>query len=347
MRDLGFKKEITTGHYLDPFNGFQEKKITIEARYDEITGVACRILPYRVRITQKPDTDYYLEKSPESLCPFCSDLFEKATPKFMPDIIEEGNFRRGEACLFPNAFPYDPNNNVAIFSSRHFVAMNELTPEFMRDGFAVCRDYFHRVVEMNLGYKYCSINWNYMPPAGGGLIHPHLQTIASHRPTNFMQKLLSSAQNYAASSNGDSLWNNLIALEKKADKRFIANTGAVCWLTSFAPKGMAGEIDFIFREKTSFFDLTESNFNDLLAGLSCVFSYLYTNNFISFNMSFYATMTNNNYFYVQGKIVPRFVVHPLGTSDLNYFEKLHNEIICPTVPEELCRELQPYFKVMS
>jgi hypothetical protein len=28
---------------------------------------------------------------------------------------------------------------------------------------------------------------------------------------------------------------------------------------------------------------------------------------------------------------------------LNYFEKLHNEIICPTVPEELCLELQPYF----
>jgi UDPglucose--hexose-1-phosphate uridylyltransferase len=347
MRDLGFKKEITTGYYLDPFNNFQEKKITIELRYDDITGVACRILPYRMRITQKPDMDSYLEKSPESLCSFCPDLFEKTTPRFTSNIIEEGNFKRGEARLFPNAFPYDQNNNVAIFSSRHFVPMNELTPEFMRDGVAVCRDYFHRVVEMNLGYKYCSINWNYMPPAGGGLIHPHLQTIVSYRPTNFMQKLLSSAQNYAAVSNGDNLWGNLIALEKKADKRFIANTGVVCWLTSFAPKGMAGEIDFIFREKTSFFDLTESNFNEFLTGLSRVFSYFYTSNFISFNMSFYATMTNNNYFYVQGKIIPRFVINPLGTSDLNYFEKLHNEIICPTVPEELCREIQPYFKAAT
>jgi galactose-1-phosphate uridylyltransferase len=344
MKDLGFKKELTTGYYLDPFNGFQEKKITIESRYDEITGVACRILPYRIRFTQKPDLDSYLEKSPESLCSFCPDLFEKTTPRFTPNVIEEGKFRRGEACLFPNAFPYDANNNVAIFSSRHFVALNELTPEFMQDGFAVCRDYFHRVVEMNLGYKYCSINWNYMPPSGGGLIHPHLQTIAGYKPSSFMQKLLSGAQNYAATSNGDILWNNLIALEKKADKRFIANTGSVCWLTSFAPKGMAGEIDFIFREKTSFFDLTESNFNEFLTGLSRVFSYLYINNFVSFNMSFYATMTNNNYFWVQGKIIPRFVVSPLGTSDLNYFEKLHNEIICPTVPEELCRELQPYFK---
>lgn len=27
--------------------------------------------------------------------------------------------------------------------------------------------------------------------------------------------------------------------------------------------------------------------------------------------------------------MPRFEINPLGTSDINYFEKLHNEIICP------------------
>jgi len=65
MKEVGFKKEITTGHYLDPFNDFQEKKVNIELRYDETTGVACRILPYRVRPAKKPDLDSYLEKSPE------------------------------------------------------------------------------------------------------------------------------------------------------------------------------------------------------------------------------------------------------------------------------------------
>ena len=158
-----------------------------------------------------------------------------------------------------------------------------------------------------------------------------------------MQRLLSSAQNYAAATNGENLWRKLVDLEKNAKERFIASTGTISWLASFAPKGMAGEIDFIFKDKTSFFDLTEANFNELLTGLSRVFSYLHANDFISFNMAFYATMTNNRNFCVQGKIVPRFVVNPLGTSDLNYFEKLHNEIICPTVPEELCGELQPYF----
>lgn len=342
MKELGFKKETTVGRYLDPFNNFQEKQVTFEVRYDEITGVSSRILLYRSRMSLNPEIDSYLEKSPESLCPFCPSLFEKLTPKFTPDIIPSGKFQRGDACLFPNAFPYDQNHSVAIFSSRHFVPLNELTSTFMQNGFRVCGDYFHRMAEMNLGYKHCSINWNYMPPAGGGLIHPHLQTIVDLKPTNYVRYLLASAQKYAKDSNGN-LWRNLIVLEKEAKERFIASTGSISWLTSFAPKSMGGEIDFIFQEKSSFFELTEANFDELLTGLSKIFSYLYLNNFISFNMSLYAPMINEKHFWVQGKIVPRFVINPLGTSDINYFEKLHNESICPVVPEELCRELQPYF----
>jgi hypothetical protein len=64
MKYVGFKKEITTGRYLNPFNGFEKKEVTIELRYDEITGVACRILPYRVRPAQKPNLNFYLDKSP-------------------------------------------------------------------------------------------------------------------------------------------------------------------------------------------------------------------------------------------------------------------------------------------
>ncbi len=190
MRFKGFRKEITKGRYLNPFKNFEEKEILIEVRHDEITGVATRILPYRVRSAHKPDISAYLEKSPESLCPFCSPLFEKITPKFTPNIIPEGKFHRGDAWLFPNAFPYDANNTVAILSSRHFISLDELTPQTMKPAFDVCRDYFHRLAEMNFGYKYCSINWNYMPPAGGGLIHPHLQTIAGHKQTNFMQQII-------------------------------------------------------------------------------------------------------------------------------------------------------------
>jgi hypothetical protein len=55
--------------------------------------------------------------------------------------------------------------------------------------------------------------------------------------------------------------------EKEAKERFIATTGTITWLTAFSPKGMAGEIDFIFQDKTSIFDLTEANYEELLEGL--------------------------------------------------------------------------------
>ena len=343
MKEIGFHKEKTTGRYLNPFDDFQPKELPIEVRYDEITGVASRILPYRVRPAQKPDTDAYLEKSPSSICPFCPELFDKLTPRFTSDILPEGKFKTGEACLFPNAFPYDATNTVAIISSRHFIPLDQLTPDAMRDGFAVCRDYFHRIAEMGQGYQHCSINWNYMPPSGGGLIHPHLQTIVSKKPTNFVRRLIASAQNYENASGGANLWRNLLVIEQEACERFIATTGAISWLAAFSPKGMAGEVDFYFREKTSFFDLTQTNFEEMLEGLSRVFYYLYVNNFMSFNLSLYATMTPDKNFWVHGRIVPRFEINPIGTSDLNYFEKLHDEIICPVVPEQLCKELQAYF----
>jgi general stress protein 26 len=47
--------------------------------------------------------------------------------------------------------------------------------------------------------------------------------------------------------------------------------------------------------------------------------------------------------WVQGKLMPRFVILPLETSDVNYFEKLHNETICPFIPEEMCQELKALF----
>jgi len=344
MRDIGFHKETTTGRYLSPFDGFKPKDMPIEVRYDETTGVASRILPYRVRPAQKPNVDGYLEKSPSSICPFCPELFEKLTPQFTPDILPEGKFRHGDARLFPNAFPYDATNTVATLSSRHFIPLDQLSADTMRDGFAVCRDYLYRMAELQKGYQYCSINWNYMPPAGGGLIHPHLQTIIGRHPTSFVRRLLSSAQNYEQASGGGNVWRNLLVLEQEAGERFIATTGAISWLTAFSPKGMAGEIDFYFKEKTCFFDLTQANFDELLSGLSRVFQNLYVNNFMSFNLSLYATMTPDKNFWVQGKIVPRFELNPLGTSDLNFFEKLHDEIICPIVPEQWCKELQAYFQ---
>jgi len=343
MIDTFYKKEVLIGKYLDPFNDFKEKQLTFEIRHDEITGVTCRILPSRYKIAMKPDIQHYMENSPESACPFCRSLFEKITPKFTPDITQKGRFQRGNAFLFPNAFPHDRFNCVAVFSDKHFIGLNELTAETMLDGFLVCCDYFKRLKEISPAVRFCSINWNYMPPAGGGLIHPHLQTVAGENPTRFAETISARAKSYREAT-GSNLWKDLIAYEKKTGERVIASTGTIEWMASFAPHGLAGEIWFVFNGKTSLFHLRDTDFSELLAGFSRIFKYFDEKNFISFNMALFATLTDDENFWVQGRLMPRFVILPLGTSDINYFEKFHDEVICPFIPEEMCQELKTLFQ---
>jgi galactose-1-phosphate uridylyltransferase len=340
--DSIYRQELAIGKHLDPFNGFAEKEMRFETRHDEITGVTCRIIPGRYRASVRPDINQYLEKSPESACPFCPGLFEKITPKFTPDIIEEGKFQRGSAFLFPNAFPHSRFNAVATFSGKHYLSLSELTADVMMSGFGVCMDYFYRMKNVSPGLDFCSINWNYMPPAGGGLIHPHLQTIVSESPTHFMANIIEKAQNYRHTTGGN-LWRDIIDYEKEKGERYIASTGSITWLVSFAPRGMLGEIWFIFDGKKSIGHLNEASLLEMLSGLGRIFGYLDAKNLISFNMGLFASLTENDSLYVQGRIIPRFVLQPLGTSDINYFEKIHDEIICPVMPEEMCKELKALF----
>jgi galactose-1-phosphate uridylyltransferase len=342
MIETLYRKELSKLKYLDPANRFQVKEITLEIRHDSITGNVCRILPSRYRKPLKPDIQLYLERSPESLCPFCPDLIDKTTPRFTPDVHPQGNFKRGNAVLFPNAFPHDMFNAVAIFSEKHFAGLNDLTVDYMMDGFLVCMDYFDRIKTLHPTLHFCSINWNYMPPSGGGLLHPHVQTVMGEAPTRLVGTMYDRARDYFKESGGN-LWRDIVALEKKRGERYIAGNKGIDWLTSFSPRGMAGEIWFCFAERRSIFSLSNQDFRDLLDGFTRLWSFFERRNWISFNLALFGTLEDDDHLWIQGRILPRFIIFPLEASDVNYFEKLHDEVICPVIPEEMCTELKEIF----
>jgi len=61
MKDIGFRKEITTGCYLDHFDGFQEKNFLLKyAMMKSPVYLPAFYLTACVR-TKKPDLDCYLE----------------------------------------------------------------------------------------------------------------------------------------------------------------------------------------------------------------------------------------------------------------------------------------------
>lgn len=338
-----FKKETLNFVYLDPFNHFERKETKLEVRKDHIAATVSRVLPYRFRIYERPPIDGYLEKSPPEKCPFCLPQRDTLTPRFPPEIHPAGQFKRGEAVLFPNAFPHSHHNTVAVMGNAHFLPLDSINPSLLTDGIIVCLDYMKKMLSIDPSLNYASINWNYMPPAGGGLLHPHLQTVMGEEPTVFTGRLLSEAKKYREKTGRD-LWQDYLAWEKESGERFIARGKGAFWLTAFAPRGMAGEVVFIIPHQYSLPSLTEKDVASLSEDLISVFQYLNSINLVSFNFALYGTMTEEDAFPVQGRIIPRYLIRPLDTSDVNYFEKLHGEIICPFVPEEMAAGLKGFFQ---
>jgi len=338
-----FFSESLTFTYLDPFNNFRSKEMSLEIRKDPVTAVTTRILPYRLRSYESPSIDRYLRLSPADKCPFCPPQRDKMTPRFPKEIVPEGQFKRGDVTLFPNAFPHSNHNTVAVLGNCHYLGMDEIAPSLMADGMLVCRDYMARMASLDASLQYASINWNYMPPAGGGLLHPHLQTVLADKPTMFMERLLNSATQYGRETGRD-LWEDYFEWEKAQEERYVSGTGVLKWLVAFAPRGMAGEIAFYFPRRWSILALTDEELRIFCEELKTVFGYLTSINLASFNLAVYGTIQEEKLFPVQGRIIPRFLIQPLETSDVNYFEKLHGEIICPFVPEDMARRLKAFWK---
>jgi galactose-1-phosphate uridylyltransferase len=165
------------------------------------------------------------------------------------------------------------------------------------------------------------------------------------KPTRFVDTLIKNAHRYGEEEGRD-LWVDYLAWEK-GEERYIGSSQGWEWLVSFAPRGMAGEIAFFFPERHSLFTLNDDIINGLCAGLCRVLSYLNGINLISFNLALYGTMGEDRRLPLQGRLIPRYLIPPLGASDVNYFEKCHGEIICPFVPEDLARGLKEAFFNLS
>src|SRR5208282_984026 len=130
-------------------------------------------------------------------CPFCPELRGKATPRFASRILPEGQLIRGEAMLIPNLYPYDVHSGVTIMTDDHVVSLEKLTGTRVSDALSLGVDFLKRIRSLDPSLPYHLIVWNYMPPSGGGLVHPHQQCFATKHPGNqYIEELSASRQFY-------------------------------------------------------------------------------------------------------------------------------------------------------
>lgn len=337
-----FKRSVKKVTLLDPRQGFNENHIRFEFRIDPLTRRRSRIMNLKFKILNPPDLKTMIEKSLGRPCPFCEDNLKKMTPQFSPNFIPEGRIQLGEAVVFPNSMPYDQNNAVTIFSKDHFVGLTDFSEALLVNGFLASQAFLKKVYQRNAKNRYFSLNWNYMPPSGGSLVHPHLHLMADNDPSDHHKLILKRAKRFWKKFNVN-YWEDLINEEKRLEERFLGTTGNVCWLLYFAPKGMMFDVMGIFANRLSLLEISPEDFHDFAQGLKKVLSYFEKNNVISFNLTIFSGLKEKEYFWTHARIIPRFTIPPVDTSDVSFPGLLHDESLSIIRPEDTCQEMKAYF----
>jgi UDPglucose--hexose-1-phosphate uridylyltransferase len=322
--------------YLDPMNGFTPVEANSEIRYDPLTGHSTRILNFPLGQVEKTDLAELIEKS-KAFCPFCPELLEQVTPKFHPDLISRERFIRGGAICFPNAFPNDENAAVTVMSKTHYVPLAGFDDVILAESINCCIDYLEEVTFKQPSAVYQSINWNYMPLAGGSIIHPHLQVSASSTPTNYYSSIEPVLSVYSGGK-GSLFWHALVEKEKKEAQRFITESENMSWVVAFAPMGIF-DIIGVIKNCTKASDLRGDVLSEMLAGIIKVLAYIDSLNMHSLNMSVYFRL-NSDVFTPHIRICPRVSIPPFGTSQINYMRMLHNEPMTTVRPESVCEAIK-------
>ncbi len=342
---IEFKREVMPARLLarDSSGAFTETTIPVEFRFDPLTGRSCRLVRYSPERIIRPDLAALEKRSRELNCPFCPPLVAQITPRFPPDLFPGGTIRRGKALAFPNAGPYDVYGTVVVMSDEHFIPLKEFTLETVHDALLAAHTYIESVRKADPKAKYHFIAWNYLPPSGGSLVHPHLQANAGYYPTNYQKQLLEASRKYRRKQ-GTNYWSDLLEQERRTGERYIGRLGATHWLTSFVPKGRLSDILVLFPGRASILELTEDDLRDFAAGLIKVFGYLDELNLISFNMSTYSGF-DDGHFWAQARVTPRglLLYSPIETSDQFYYQILQDENICILPPEVACERLKKRF----
>jgi galactose-1-phosphate uridylyltransferase len=318
-----------------PQQDMAERRIASEIRFDPLTGRTARICHFMKLQWEKPDFTA-LVSGTDAWCPFCPDKVLTVTPCFPEHLIFEGRMQKGDQVIFPNIAPYDTIGAVATFGARHYIPMTEFTPDLMASAFGFAIDFFRRIESTRHPESvYHIINWNYMPPAGSTIIHPHLQIFASSTAPNLMRQELDASRQYLG-SHGSCYWEDITAAEMKIGERYLGKIGRTHWMTAFAPMGVAGDVLAVLEDVRCTLDLNDQDIQDIATGLANVMAEYDKMGIYSFNMNFFTGTRADDHFRFHLLFSPRtFFSQKLGTPDVGALRNLFNETVCMAFPEEI------------
>jgi UDPglucose--hexose-1-phosphate uridylyltransferase len=327
----------------NPQKDMKERRVPSEIRTEPLTGRTARICHF-MALKWPPADLAAITAGTETHCPFCPERVLTVTPRFPEEILPEGRLQYEDLVLFPNLAPYDTISAVATLGSRHTLAMHEITPEIIVRGFDIAMRFFRHLEAVGHPEAvYPIINWNFMPPSGSSIIHPHFQVFFSADAPELMRRELDAAKAYY-DRHGRNFWDDLVAEEKAADKRFLGTIGNTSWMSAWAPMGVAGDVVAVVDGAMSTLDLTTADIADLAEGLTRAMAGYADTGLYSFNMNVFTGRRGDEHSRVHLVFSPRTYFNAaLGTPDVGALRNLFNETLCMAFPEDIAEMLRPSF----
>ncbi|MBS4032171.1 MAG: hypothetical protein KGZ63_12235 [Clostridiales bacterium] len=338
-----FRRENISATLLDPRSGFSPVKHEMEFRYDPLTGRSTRLAHYGAIKPQPLNYNDY-DGENKGFCPFCPDKIDSVTSLFSTDLIPEGRLRQGEAALIANIAPYDAYSGLIVMAKKHVLSIADLTVERLHDALSLGIEFLRRIKRYDRQIPYYFMGWNYMPPSGGGLVHAHLQLFGSKDPGNVYMDYLHGTDRYNQ-ENGGSFWQDYLTEEQRLDERYLGQTGDIHWLVPFAPLGVNGDVLAVAPNVSTAESITPEIVASLVGGIRSLFDYYQEKNVFSFNASLFFSPEGHPDFPLQMRFSPRTYLNTkIFPPDTNFFHVMMQQPICVIKPEELCREIQPFFR---
>ncbi len=342
---ISFRIAESSSTFLDPRKGFEPATQTFQVRFDPLTGRSGHFSHFGAINPPPLDLEAYESEAVKAFCPFCPDHRERFTPKFPPEVMPEGRMALGESLLIPNLYPYDIYSAVAIMSDRHVVPLDAFDHDLLYNAFSVGLTFLKRIAARSgAELPFSIMTWNYMPPSGGGLVHPHQQYFSTAQPGNqFLDELRASIA--FQESHGLCYWSELVREEQALGQRYIGTVGGNShWLASFVSMGLLGDVMAVFPGILSIEDVTDGVIESIVSGLLNVFRYYRDRSIYSFNAAWFFGPAGQTSFPSHFRIIPRMFLNTRDYApDLSFFQSLLCEPISVVLPEDLCGAIRPYF----
>lgn len=313
-----------------------------EIREDPLTGETTRILFDSGMPFSPPNFKEYARRTAGGRpCPFCDESVFSATPAYPDNVMASGRMTVGEAVVFPNLFPYGKHNSVVRMCRQHEMPLAAFSESLLTDAWLAAFTYLQQVIQTDPTVTHASINWNYLPPSGGSILHPHLHVMASEKPTRY-QKLTSDYSRRYFEEQRTNYYLALLREEQRLQERWIGREGSLSWMHAFAPKSHHDYIG-IFEEVPSIGEMTEAHLQMIARSVLRFFRYFEQVGLASFNLSLFLPLQPTDDGWTHIRLIPRITIGALETSDLSVFNFVHGEYLSSKQPENVAKEASKFF----